>query len=522
MAARRDIETQTALATKAGEEASRLKQAWESNTLELQNALQQESERAARLEQDLAAARLDVESQTALATKAKKELLRQSMLKERDGAETLAQDLSLTRSAIDAYEAQTRKAGDETAELIRTVANAMPPLPKSAQDARDRAERLQQDLATARREAATQTALAAKAGEEASQLKAAGESGSVELQKSLQQERDRTGQLEWALAAARRDIDAQTERAEKAGDEVARLTQAAQAGAAEQKRSMQKEHERADALAQDLSMARSKIYAYEAQAAKASEEAAQLKQAEASDTADLKQSQQRERERAEQLARDLAKAGRDLDAETQRASKASEEVIRVEQAGKRDLAELRSLLQRERERADGLERDLALARHDNGALAAKDPSPASEPATTGQAAREEPQSAPARPSQNQPVQNQPVQDKPVQDQAIAARSQGDAPVNPNEGVQATKLIARASVLLEQGNIGAARIVLERAVEMGSAQASFALAETYDPLILPNFGTYGTQGDLTKARTLYAQAEAGGIKEAKARFEALRR
>ena len=48
---------------------------------------------------------------------------------------------------------------------------------------------------------------------------------------------------------------------------------------------MQKERERADALAQDLSMARTKIYAYEAQAAKASEEAAQLKQAQASDTA---------------------------------------------------------------------------------------------------------------------------------------------------------------------------------------------------------------------------------------------
>lgn len=514
-AARRDIETQTALATKAGEEASRLKQAWESNAQELQNALQQESERAARLEQDLAAARLDVESQTALAAKAKTELLRQSILKERDRAEAPAQDLSLTRSAIDAYEAQTRKAGDETAELNRTVANAVPPLPKTAQDARDRAERLQQDLAAARREAATQTALAAKASEEAFRLKAAGQNGAAELEKSLQQERDRTAQLEWALAAARRDTDAQTERAEKAGDEVARLTQAAQAGAAEQKRSMQKEHERADALAQDLSMARSKIYAYEAQAAKASEEAAQLKQAEASDTADLKQSQQRERERAEQLARDLAKAGRDLDAETQRASKASEEVIRVEQAGKRDLAELRSLLQRERERADGLEKDLALARHDGGALAAKDPPAAPEPATTGQAAREKPTAAPARPSQNQPVQ-----DKPVQDQA--ARSPGDARVNSDEGVQVARLMVRASLLLEQGDIGAARIVLEHVAGMGSAQATFELAKTYDPLILPNFGTYGTHGDATKARDLYAQAEAGGIKEAKARFDALGR
>jgi len=38
------------------------------------------------------------------------------------------------------------------------------------------------------------------------------------------------------------------------------------------------------------------------------------------------------------------------------------------------------------------------------------------------------------------------------------------------------LLARASALLGQGNIGAARTVLERAVETGSAQASFMLAE----------------------------------------------
>lgn len=277
-------------------------------------------------------------------------------------------------------------------------------------------------------------------------------------------------------------------------------------------------------------MARSTIYAYEAQAAKASAEAAQLKQAEANNTASLAQSQ-RERQRADQLARDLAKASRDLDAQTERASKATEETARIKQAGERDSAELRNLLLRERERAEGLERDLASAHRDNGALAAKIPSVASPPATTGKAVREE-LSAPARPIQNRPVQDKPVQDKPVrdkpvQDQDIAARSQAGAQVipkevNPNEGVQAAKLVARASVLLEQGNIGAARIVLERAAEMGSARASFVLAETYDPLILPNFGTYGTQGDPTRAQNLYARAEAGGIKEAKARFEALRR
>lgn len=486
-AALRNVETQTALATKAGEETSRLKQAEESQAVELQKALQQESERTARLEQDLTAARQNVESQTALlvkANEAKEEMsqrsraaeasaadLTQLMQKERERADTLAQDLSLTRSAIYAYQAQT--------------------------------------------------ALLAKPSEGPSRLKAAAGGDAVELQKFLQQERDRTGRLEQALEAAQRDIDAQTALAAKASDEVVRLTQAAKAGAAEQIRSIQKEHERADALAQDLSMARSKIYAYEAQAAKASEEAAQHKQTEASEVASLGQSLQRERERAEQLARDLAKAGRDLDAQTERASKASEEVLRIKQAGERDSAELRGLLQRERERAEGLETEIALARLDNGAFVAKHPSPASQPATTGKAMRE-PFAAPARQIQDQPVQEKPAQDKQVQDQAIVARSPGDARVNPDEAVQVARLIARASLLLEQGDIGAARIVLEHVAGMGSAQAIFVLAETYDPLILPSLGTYGTHGDATRARDLYARAEAGGIKEAKARFEALRR
>jgi hypothetical protein len=142
---------------------------------------------------------------------------------------------------------------------------------------------------------------------------------------------------------------------------------------------------------------------------------------------------------------------------------------------------------------------------------------ASPPATTGQAVREEPLATPAR-----PIQDQPVQYKPVQDQTTAARSPGDTLANPDEGMQAARLMARASLLLEQGDIGAARIVLEHVAGTGNAQAIFALAETYDPLILPSFGTYGTRGDATKAQDLYAQAEAGGIKEAKARFEALRR
>jgi hypothetical protein len=95
----------------------------------------------------------------------------------------------------------------------------------------------------------------------------------------------------------------------------------------------------------------------------------------------------------------------------------------------------------------------------------------------------------------------------------AVEAQGNA--------EAAKLIARARALLGQGNIGAARIVLERASDSGNAKASFMLAETYDPVILSAWGTYGTRGEVVKAREHYAKAHAGGIQEAKGRLDALR-
>ncbi|MGY8635118.1 hypothetical protein RAD15_21820 [Bradyrhizobium sp. 14AA] len=343
----------------------------------------------------------------------------------------------------------------------------------------------------------------------------------IELLQGLAQEHDRADQLERALAAAQRDLDAQTARAAKASDEVAGLTQAAKTAAAERTRSVQKEHERAEALAQDLSIARSKIYAYEAQAA-ASEKAAQLKQAQESGTASSGQSQQPEHDRAEQLARDLAKATSELDAQTERASKAGEDVLRVKQARERDLAELRHTLQRERERVQELETEIALARLDNGAFAARYPSAASLPATSGTDMRGEATGAPTQQLKSELVHEMPMRDGPVHDQTTTPRDAVEARVNPDEAAQVARLLARASLLLEQGDIGGARIVLEHVAGTGNAQAIFVLAETYDPLILPSYGTYGTHGDATKARDLYARADAGGIKEAKARFEALGR
>jgi hypothetical protein len=83
---------------------------------------------------------------------------------------------------------------------------------------------------------------------------------------------------------------------------------------------------------------------------------------------------------------------------------------------------------------------------------------------------------------------------------------------------AARLIARARVLIAQGDIGGARLVLERAAEAGSAPAVFALAETYDSAILSAWGTFGTQGDNERAQQLYAEAFAAGIQEARARLK----
>lgn len=105
---------------------------------------------------------------------------------------------------------------------------------------------------------------------------------------------------------------------------------------------------------------------------------------------------------------------------------------------------------------------------------------------------------------------------PVAEPANASGPQ--APTDP----ELLHLMTRASLLLAQGDIGAARIVLERAAETGSASALFALAETFDPGVLTAWGTVGTQADVARAGDLYAKALAGGVEAAKDRLAILRR
>jgi TPR repeat protein len=98
----------------------------------------------------------------------------------------------------------------------------------------------------------------------------------------------------------------------------------------------------------------------------------------------------------------------------------------------------------------------------------------------------------------------------------------EPPVPPSaDNEEMVRLMARAKRLLELGDVGAARSVLERAAEAGSPLATFMLAESYDPTVLSAWGAVGTQGDAAKARELYAKAAAGGVEAAKDRLKTLR-
>jgi hypothetical protein len=103
----------------------------------------------------------------------------------------------------------------------------------------------------------------------------------------------------------------------------------------------------------------------------------------------------------------------------------------------------------------------------------------------------------------------------------AATERSTAAETAGRVAEIARLMARANALLAQGDIASARIVLERAVDLGSAKAAFALAETYDPIVLDAWRTFGTLGDIARAKQLYAKAKAGGVQEAQDRLNALR-
>ncbi|WP_439374513.1 hypothetical protein [Bradyrhizobium sp. DASA03120] len=414
--------------------------------------------------------------------------VQQTFEKERRRTDALANELASAQQIIEMQVAQANKTRDQATQLSQAAEIGMAELQQSLQKERDRAETLTAELSRTRRDLETQLALSSKAGDEAVQAKKAAESAAAELRQSLQKERDRAETLTAELSRTRRDLEAQLALSSKAGDEAVQAKKVAESATAELRQSLQKEHDRAEALTNELARTRRDLETQLALSSKAGDEAVQAKKAAESATAELRQSLQKEHDRAEALTNELARTRRDLESRLALSSKAGDEAVQVKKAAMSATAELQQSPNKERDRAEAS-------------------APGREPTQPMIGARIE------RASNSQIAQvSQAAEAIATEQPAVGEAAQGSP--------EAARLLARASALLGQGDIGAARIVLEHAVETGSAQASFMLAETYDPLVLSAWKTHGTRGDVTKARALYAKALAGGIRQAKDRSVAL--
>jgi hypothetical protein len=82
------------------------------------------------------------------------------------------------------------------------------------------------------------------------------------------------------------------------------------------------------------------------------------------------------------------------------------------------------------------------------------------------------------------------------------------------------LIARSQQLVSEGDVGAARTLLQRAAEAGDARAALALGSTYDPIMLVILHARGVTADPFLARFWYRKASGYGSQEAQQRLNLL--
>lgn len=99
-------------------------------------------------------------------------------------------------------------------------------------------------------------------------------------------------------------------------------------------------------------------------------------------------------------------------------------------------------------------------------------------------------------------------------QLTMAPPSNDAAVTPPVSLslasdEIAMLLKRGKDAFSTGDLAAARLLLRRAAEAGSAEAALALGATYDPLIIRRLGAIGAAPDAVQARQWYQKAVALG-------------
>lgn len=499
-AARREAESQAALIRQASEAAVRQREASDRALAGMRQALQLELSKTEKLTGQLTEAQRDNAAQTALTRKTID-----------DSPAERERVIGELRQALKQQEEETtrarRKIEDETVQAKQTgirVAEAL-------QQERDKVEDLRVELATVRREAEAQVATWRSASGETTRLEAANARATDVLREALRQAQDKAEKFAGELAATRREVEAQTMAARAASNEARRIADTSKQNAEEQSQTLREAQGKAEKLATDLAAARREI---QTQVSAAKAQAAAIKETVERSADEQRRALQQERDRAEKLTVELAETRSSL--QTQTKAKAADDIARDNDlaAARRELEKARAdvtvareSLEAERTRTEQIEQRLTtiqVATRDHGSRSLAPAAPAvGQPST---AASSVPDAQTTTPTEDA-----------VQSPISTGRSEASV---ERAGPHAVRLIARANILLDQGNIGAARNMLDRAAEMGSAEALFWLAETYDPLLLSERKTFGTRSDIAKARELYGKALAGGVSEAKLRLDAL--
>ena len=83
-----------------------------------------------------------------------------------------------------------------------------------------------------------------------------------------------------------------------------------------------------------------------------------------------------------------------------------------------------------------------------------------------------------------------------------------------------RMITRGEAFIAEGDVVAARLILERAAEARDPRAALALGSTYDPNVLKRMGVVGIRPEPDKAQAWYERAMEFGSGEASQRLTAL--
>lgn len=159
------------------------------------------------------------------------------------------------------------------------------------------------------------------------------------------------------------------------------------------------------------------------------------------------------------------------------------------------------------------------------AIVEKPAVPVAEPSPVAAAVIEEPAPPTVEPS---PVESSPIGPTPEPAaQAPAPEAKPEEPVAHDANsetlaeLDASQFLRRGLLMLEGGSVGAAQLLLERAAELGSGDAAFALATTYDGAPgAPRRTSAAARPNADLAMRWYARAEELGIEEARKRISEL--